>query len=93
MHKVPPPADPPVKPSLPRGPYRYLHKNHRNRYEACGYEFTCGKRIEAMIYDECEEAYEWIITRLEHNQNDYFLVSHQEIPLEGLLVRFRSEYF
>lgn len=68
-----------------------LHKNSRDRYECDCKEFTSGNSIEAYIFDEFEERFEWIASRVEHNGHDYYIVGFPETPLEGLRIRVREE--
>jgi hypothetical protein len=73
-----------------------LHKNRNGRYECDYHEFTCGNSIEYYTYDYDTETYKWIISRVEHDGNDYYIVGSRRIskdsnpiPMNGLKVRFR----
>lgn len=73
-----------------------LSKNRNGRYECSIHEFTSGNLIEYYAYDEYDECYRWVISRVEHNGNDYYIVGSQtltsdrsSISLEGLRVRIR----
>ncbi len=73
-----------------------LHKNSGGRYECSAHEYTCGNCIEYYAYDNWEEHYRWIISRVEHDGDDYYIVGSKSlssdgnaIPLEGLRVRIR----
>jgi hypothetical protein len=67
-----------------------LHKNNRGRYETEFREYSSGYGIEAFIYDEYFEKNRWVITRVEHNGRDYYLVNYRNVPMEGLKVRIRK---
>ena len=73
-----------------------LHKNSNGRYECSAHEYTCGNCIEYYTYDETEERYRWIISSVEHDGDDYYIVNSKRlrfdrnaVPLEGLRVRIR----
>lgn len=73
-----------------------LHKNNRGRYECEVREYTCGRCIEYYAYDDWNGYYRWIVSRVEHDGNDYYIVGSKSIssdqnniPLEGLRVRIR----
>lgn len=73
-----------------------LHKNSNGRYECSAHEYTCGNGIEYYAYDETEERYRWVISRVEHDGDDYYIVGSKwlrfdrnAVPLEGLRVRRR----
>lgn len=73
-----------------------LHKNCNGRYECSAHEYTCGNGIEYYAYDETEERYRWVISRVEHDGDDYYIVNSKwlrfdrnAVPLEGLRVRIR----
>lgn len=73
-----------------------LHKNCNGRYECSAHEYTCGNCIEYYAYDETEERYRWVISRVEHDGDDYYIVNSKwlrcnrnAVPLEGLRVRRR----
>ena len=67
-----------------------LHKNENGRYELNGHELTCGNCIEVYIFEECSYRYEWDITRIEHNGQDYYAVGHSGVCLEGIKARVRD---
>lgn len=68
-----------------------LHRNTNGRYQLSdGTEYTCGCGIEALIPDEFYESPCWVISTVEYNGTDYYLVQYPDIPLEGLKVRIRS---
>ncbi|RBP59305.1 hypothetical protein DES36_11930 [Alkalibaculum bacchi] len=67
----------------------FLYKNNRGRYQAGNKEFTSGSGIEVLIYDEFYENDRWVITSVEHN-DDYYLVGHRNVPMDGLKVRIRE---
>lgn len=73
-----------------------LHKNRRERYECTAHEYTCGNCIEYYAYDDWNGYYRWVISSVEHDGNDYYIVGSKAIssdgngiPLEGLRVRIR----
>jgi len=73
-----------------------LHKNSRGRYGCSAHEYTCGNCIEYYAFDDWEGHYRWVISRVEHDENDYYIVGSKSIssdgnniPLEGLRVRVR----
>ena len=68
----------------------YLSKNTNGRYELNGYEYTCGNGIEVLLYDEWSERFDWSITRIEHDGNDYYAVGHSDICLDGVKARRRD---
>ena len=67
-----------------------LHRNSRDRYECECREFTSGNSIEAYIFDEYSERFEWIASRIEHNGSNYYIVGYPETELEGLKIRIRE---
>ena len=67
-----------------------LHKKENGRYELNSIELTCGHGIEVFMYDECSYRYDWYITRIEHNGQDYYAVGHSEVCLEGIKARIRA---
>lgn len=73
-----------------------LHKNSNGRYECSAHEYTCGNCIEYYAYDNWNEHYRWIVSRVEHDGDDYYIVGSKSlssdgnaVPLEGLRVRIR----
>lgn len=66
-----------------------LHKNEAGRFEMAGYEFHCGDLIEALISDPHEEQTKWIVSRIEHDTHDFYIVGYKDVALEGLSVRIR----
>ena len=52
-------------------------------------EFSCGTGIEALIYDEVDEKYTWVISRIEHDGMDYYIVGNHDAKLSGIKVRIR----
>lgn len=67
-----------------------LHKNNRGRYECSAHEYTSGNGIEFFYYDEYDERYTWLASRVEHDGNDYYIVGCKGLSLEGLKVRRRG---
>ena len=74
-------------------PIRYegnLYKNSIGKYELNkDFQFSCGSSIEAYIYDEYDEKYKWVASRIEHNGKDYYLYGAKNISLDGLKARKR----
>ena len=73
-----------------------LHKNSNGRYECSAHEYTCGNCIEYYAYDNWNEHYRWIISSVEHDGDDYYIVGSKSlssdgnaVQLEGLRVRIR----
>ncbi len=73
-----------------------LHKNSNGRYECSAHEYTCGNCIEYYAYDSWNEHYRWIVSSIEHDGDDYYIVGSKSlssdgnaVPLEGLRVRIR----
>lgn len=67
-----------------------LHKNSGGRYECSAHEYSSGNGIEFYYFDEYEERYSWAASRVEHDGNDYYIVGHKGLSLEGLRVRRRG---
>lgn len=73
-----------------------LHKNSNGRYECSAHEYTCGNGIEYYAYDNWNGHYRWILSSVEHDGIDYYIVGSKSlssdgnvIPLEGLRIRIR----
>lgn len=67
-----------------------LYKQSNGRYTIDGdYEFSSGSPIEVLVYDELDEREEWVSTRIEYTNNDYYFFHLKETPLEGAKVRRR----
>jgi hypothetical protein len=69
-----------------------LVKNDEERYEIedTSIVFTSGRPLDVWRYDEFDEKYEWVLTRVEHNGEDYYIKAlGREAPIEGLKVRVR----
>ena len=67
-----------------------LYKNDNGRYECDGYELTSGSGVEILVYEEYEERYGWLATRIEHNGRDYYAVGKRDLDLEGVKARIRG---
>jgi hypothetical protein len=65
-----------------------LNKNERGRYESSFMEYTSGYGIEVLLQEE--ESYKWVISRVEHNGSDYYIVGYSSVSMEGLQVRNRG---
>lgn len=68
----------------------HLWKNSDGRYECDVKEFYSGSTIECFVYDDFYERYKWVITRVEHNSEDYYLVDFETTDLDGLKIRVRE---
>ena len=78
--------------ALPIREVSRLHKNESGRYETDGgHYYTCGSPVEALIEDGYHEVPYWVWTRLEHNENGYYLVGYGNVEMDGLTVRVRGE--
>ena len=68
-----------------------LHKNRSGRYETPnGHYYTSGQGIEALVTDGYPEVAYWVWTSVEHDGNDYYLVGHKDVCMDGLTVRIRE---
>lgn len=67
-----------------------LHKNSYGRYETPEHEYSCGNTIEFKYYDDFDERDKWTVSRVEHNGDDYYIVGHRSLIMEGLTVRHRG---
>jgi hypothetical protein len=70
-----------------------LEKLADGRYICDGYELTSGYRLEVLIYDENEECYRWVATRIEHNGEDYYLVGLRDASLASIRERIREPLY
>jgi hypothetical protein len=68
-----------------------LRKQRNGRYSLNGTELSCGYKLEALVYDDFDERYQWVAGRIEHNGTDYYIVGLSEVDLEGLKVRVRGK--
>lgn len=68
-----------------------LWKNASGRYETeSGHYYCCGSSIEALISDDHYDVPYWVLTSVEHDGVDYYLVGHRETSMAGLVVRVRK---
>lgn len=67
-----------------------LHKNGSGRYECEVHEFTSGNTIECLVFDDFDERFKWVATRVEHNGEDYYLVGYKNMSMDGLKIRIRK---
>ena len=67
-----------------------LYKLDNGRYACDGCELSSGYGLEVLVYDETEERYSWVATRIEHNGEDYYLVRLSDTPLAGTRARIRE---
>lgn len=69
-----------------------LVKRSDGRYEIEGTDeyFSSGKPLEVFRYDEFNECDEWVKSRVEHGNGDYYIVAlGKGVKIEGLKVRVR----
>ena len=67
-----------------------LHKDESGEYRTeQGYCYRSGLLIEALLQGSPNEAPCWVQTMVEHDGEDYYLLGHDDIPMEGLRVRVR----
>ena len=67
-----------------------LHKDENGEYRTeNGYCCRSGILIEALLQGSSGETPCWVQTRVEHDGEDYYLLGHDDIPMEGLRVRVR----
>lgn len=78
---------------LPVDEISHLYKNDSGCYETSqGNVYRCGSPIEALVQDEFHDVPYWTRTRVEHDGADYYLVGHQDVSLNGLVVRTRKKF-
>ena len=66
-----------------------LRRNNLKQYECDEQIYHCGYPIEYYCYDDYDECYKWILSRVEHDGNDYYIVGDRSCSLNGLKVRIR----
>lgn len=70
-----------------------LRKNSRGRYECEKHEYTCGDIIEYYCYDDYDDKFKWMRSRIEFSSdlNDYYIIhAPAGVILDGLKVRIRA---
>ncbi len=68
----------------------FLHRDDDGEYKTGrGYTYRIGSLIEVLLRDDSCEVPCWVLTKVEHDGEDYYLVGYEDIPLEGLRVRVR----
>ena len=68
----------------------FLHRDEAGEYvTGQGYSYRIGSLIEVLLRDGSSEVPCWVLTKVEHDGEDYYLVGYEDIPLEGLRVRVR----
>lgn len=68
----------------------FLHRDEAGEYvTGQGYSYRIGSLIEVLLRDGSGEVPCWVLTKVEHDGVDYYLVGYEDIPLEGLRVRVR----
>lgn len=53
-------------------------------------EYHCGDSIEALVYDNFDEQERWTISRMEHDNEHYYMYGYKKTELNGLTVRVRG---
>lgn len=67
-----------------------LHQNEDGEYvTGQGYRYRSGSLIEVLLQDDSQEVPCWVLTKVEHDGVDYYLVGYEDISMEGLNVRVR----
>ena len=68
----------------------FLHRNNDGEYKTGqGHPYRSGSLIEVLLQDDTHEVPCWVLTKVEHDGEDYYLVGYEDIPMEGLNVRVR----
>ena len=68
----------------------FLHRDESGEYvTGQGYSYRIGSLIEVLLRDDYDGVPYWVLTKVEHDGEDYYLVGYEDIPLEGLRVRVR----
>ena len=62
---------------------------NNGRYTIGDTELTSGKPLEVLIYDEYEELYRWLASRIESNSKGYYIVGYDGV-INGLKARIRG---
>lgn len=75
--------------SRPTTPAGRLEKQENGRFTLGNIELTCGNSLEVLIFDEYQERYKWLSSRIEHNGQDYYIVGYDGRP-DGLKARIRK---
>ena len=67
-----------------------LHQNEDGEYvTGQGYRYRSGSLIEVLLQGDSWEVPCWVLTKVEHDGEDYYLVGYEDISMEGLNVRVR----
>ncbi len=67
-----------------------LHQNEGGEYvTGQGYPYRSGSLIEVLLQDDSQEVPCWVLTKVEHDGENYYLVGYEDISMEGLNVRVR----
>ena len=68
----------------------YLYRDEDGKYKTGqGYSYRCGSLIEVSLQEDSGEVPCWVLTKVEHDGEDYYLVGYEDIPMDGLCVRVR----
>lgn len=76
------------------GPAGKLKHNLAGRYALPdGDYWSSGGPIELKLWDDIDERWDWVKTRIEfsHEKGDYYAVSNPKLNLEGVIARKRKE--
>lgn len=66
-----------------------LHLNQNDRYECSVMEYHCGVTIEFYYYDDWDDCFKWVVSRVEHKNGSYYIVGYDNVVMDGLKVRIR----
>lgn len=67
-----------------------LHKDESGEYRTeKGYCYRSGSLIEVLLQNDSHEVPCWVLAKVEHDGEDYYLIGYDDIPMEGLNVRVR----
>lgn len=67
-----------------------LYRNNSGRYASSSQEYRSGSKIEILLKDPFDNETKWAISRIEHDEQDYYVVGYQYAELQGAKVRFRK---
>ena len=67
-----------------------LHQSEDGEYvTGQGYRYRSGSLIEVLLQDDSQEFPCWVLTKVEHDEEEYYLVGYEDISMEGMNVRMR----
>jgi len=68
----------------------FLHMDDDGEYKTGqGYLYRSGSLIEVLIQKGSGEVPCWVLTKVEHDGENYYLIGYEDIPMEGLNVRVK----